>query len=65
MFGRAWPFRAPVEDGIVPLWPQLSNSLGVPCMVSYFLNLNFLGCNLLRERERESQIYIYIYITFE
>ncbi|CAL9003782.1 unnamed protein product [Prunus brigantina] len=32
MFGRAWPFRAPVEDGIVPLWPQLSNSLGVPCV---------------------------------
>lgn len=63
MFGRAWPFRAPVEDGIVPLWPQLSNSLGVPCVVSYFFNLNFLGCNYQlpphreRERDRESHIY--------
>ncbi|XP_038879947.1 serine carboxypeptidase 1-like isoform X1 [Benincasa hispida] len=25
MFGRAWPFRAPVRDGIVPLWPQLAH----------------------------------------
>ncbi|KAK9919235.1 hypothetical protein M0R45_027844 [Rubus argutus] len=34
MFGRAWPFQAPVEDGFVPLWPQLaaqSNSRDVPC----------------------------------
>ncbi|CAN0859680.1 Serine carboxypeptidase-like 20 [Linum grandiflorum] len=33
MFGRAWPFRAPVLDGIVPLWPQLSTSTNsiVPC----------------------------------
>lgn len=23
MFRRAWPFRAPVRDGVVPLWPQL------------------------------------------
>ncbi|GAB2234622.1 hypothetical protein Droror1_Dr00003879 [Drosera rotundifolia] len=33
MFGRAWPLRAPVRDGIVPTWPQLarSSSSGVPC----------------------------------
>ncbi|XP_028798113.1 serine carboxypeptidase-like 20 [Neltuma alba] len=31
MFGRAWPLRAPVKDGIVPTWPQLSNSNSVPC----------------------------------
>ncbi|XP_028769706.1 serine carboxypeptidase-like 20 [Neltuma alba] len=31
MFGRAWPLRAPVRDGIVPTWPQLSNSHNVPC----------------------------------
>ncbi|XP_047315230.1 serine carboxypeptidase-like 20 [Impatiens glandulifera] len=32
MFGRAWPFRAPVKDGIVPLWPQILNGENVPCM---------------------------------
>uniref|UniRef100_A0A2N9HTQ7 Carboxypeptidase n=1 Tax=Fagus sylvatica TaxID=28930 RepID=A0A2N9HTQ7_FAGSY len=31
MFGRAWPLRAPVRDGIVPTWPQLLNSDSVPC----------------------------------
>lgn len=31
MFGRAWPLRAPVRDGIVPTWPQLLNSGNVPC----------------------------------
>ncbi|XP_040993388.1 serine carboxypeptidase-like 20 [Juglans microcarpa x Juglans regia] len=31
MFGRAWPLRAPVRDGIVPTWPQLANSNSVPC----------------------------------
>uniref|UniRef100_A0A2P2LUR9 Carboxypeptidase n=2 Tax=Rhizophora mucronata TaxID=61149 RepID=A0A2P2LUR9_RHIMU len=31
MFGRAWPLRAPVREGIVPTWPQLLNSEGVPC----------------------------------
>lgn len=29
MFGRAWPLRAPVRDGLVPTWPQLGSS--VPC----------------------------------
>ncbi|WRX09363.1 Peptidase S10 [Theobroma cacao] len=32
MFGRAWPLRAPVRDGIVPTWPQLLDSQSVPCM---------------------------------
>ncbi|KAL3517890.1 hypothetical protein ACH5RR_020479 [Cinchona calisaya] len=31
MFGRAWPLRAPVRDGLVPTWPQLLNSESVPC----------------------------------
>ncbi|XWS31191.1 hypothetical protein CRYUN_Cryun23aG0056200 [Craigia yunnanensis] len=31
MFGRAWPLRAPVRDGIVPTWPQLLNGQSVPC----------------------------------
>lgn len=30
MFGRAWPLRAPVRDGIVPTWPQLMNSESAP-----------------------------------
>ncbi|KAL5172285.1 Serine carboxypeptidase-like 20 [Glycine soja] len=30
MFGRAWPLRAPVRDGIVPTWPQLMNSKSAP-----------------------------------
>ncbi|CAN0879757.1 Serine carboxypeptidase-like 20 [Linum grandiflorum] len=29
MFGRAWPFRANVRDGIVPTWPQILSSAGV------------------------------------
>ncbi|XVE62166.1 hypothetical protein DITRI_Ditri06bG0096700 [Diplodiscus trichospermus] len=32
MFGRAWPYRAPVKQGIVPLWPQLAeNNMHVAC----------------------------------
>ncbi|XP_034691735.1 serine carboxypeptidase 1-like [Vitis riparia] len=31
MFGRAWPLRAPVREGLVPTWPQLLNSGSVPC----------------------------------
>ncbi|KAJ0622645.1 putative carboxypeptidase C [Helianthus annuus] len=32
MFGRAWPFRAPVKAGYVPSWPELLNSAeNVPC----------------------------------
>lgn len=36
MFGRAWPLRAPVREGIVPTWPELLNSNSVPCTVSFF-----------------------------
>ncbi|BBH06828.1 serine carboxypeptidase-like 20 [Prunus dulcis] len=52
MFGRAWPFRAPVEDGIVPLWPQLSNSLGVPC---FAVIISYLHREKERKREREKE----------
>ncbi|MCI42814.1 serine carboxypeptidase-like 20-like, partial [Trifolium medium] len=31
MFGRAWHLRAPVRDGNVPTWPQITNSNNVPC----------------------------------
>ncbi|KAK4720151.1 hypothetical protein R3W88_018489 [Solanum pinnatisectum] len=31
MFGRAWPFKAPVRVGIVPTWPELLNEISVPC----------------------------------
>lgn len=31
MFGRAWPLRAPVREGLVPTWPQLLNSESVMC----------------------------------
>lgn len=34
MFGRAWPFRAPVRDGTVPLWPELISNAEVECTVS-------------------------------
>ncbi|WOL14403.1 serine carboxypeptidase 1 [Canna indica] len=30
MFGRAWPYRAPVREGHVPTWPELGSS-NVPC----------------------------------
>lgn len=49
MFGRAWPFRAPVRDGIVPTWPQILNGNDVPCTVScencYISDLFFLQLN--------------------
>jgi len=38
MFGRAWPFRAPVKPGLVTLWPQLSETTQtrhVACVVSF------------------------------
>ncbi|XP_016504046.1 serine carboxypeptidase-like 20 [Nicotiana tabacum] len=31
MFGRAWPFRAPVREGHVPTWPEILNGAHVPC----------------------------------
>ena len=38
MFGRAWPFRAPVKEGIVPLWPELAQTRHVDCVVSNLIN---------------------------
>ncbi|CAI8608252.1 unnamed protein product [Vicia faba] len=32
IFGRAWPLRAPVRDGIVLTWSQLTDSNNVPCV---------------------------------
>ncbi|XP_042000834.1 serine carboxypeptidase-like 20 isoform X3 [Salvia splendens] len=32
IFGRAWPFRAPVADGVIPMWPQLMREVTVPCI---------------------------------
>ncbi|XP_057435790.1 serine carboxypeptidase-like 20 [Lotus japonicus] len=34
MFGRAWPFRAPVKDGLLTLWPELAQTQTrhVPCV---------------------------------
>lgn len=31
IFGRAWPYRAPVREGYVPTWPQILNGGNVPC----------------------------------
>ncbi|CAN0859056.1 Serine carboxypeptidase-like 20 [Linum grandiflorum] len=31
MFGRAWPLRANVREGVVPSWPQLLSTNSVPC----------------------------------
>ncbi|KAI3830921.1 hypothetical protein MKW92_046939 [Papaver armeniacum] len=31
MFGRAWPFRAPVREGLVPTWPQILHGGTVGC----------------------------------
>ncbi|KAI3526434.1 hypothetical protein L1887_05687 [Cichorium endivia] len=32
MFGRAWPFKAPVKPGYVPSWPELlKSSQNIPC----------------------------------
>lgn len=44
MFGRAWPFRAPVKGGLIPLWPQLMESGGVQCTVS--AETNSISINL-------------------
>ncbi|KAH7844408.1 hypothetical protein Vadar_027613 [Vaccinium darrowii] len=33
-FGCAWPFKGPVRDGIVPIWPQILNSEEVTCFES-------------------------------
>jgi serine carboxypeptidase-like clade 1 len=47
MFGRAWPMRAPVRDGIVPLWPQIAEKIAVPCVVSYIFFFSFFFYTLL------------------
>ncbi|KAL8488545.1 hypothetical protein ACS0TY_024722 [Phlomoides rotata] len=32
MFGRVWTFRAPVEDGVISLWPELMRKITFPCI---------------------------------
>ncbi|XP_062084129.1 serine carboxypeptidase-like 20 [Humulus lupulus] len=32
MFGRAWPFQAPVRDGTLPSWPELITNVEVECI---------------------------------
>ena len=49
LFGRAWPLRAVVKDGIVPTWPQLSSFNNVPCVVYIaFDDTKYLLCFQLR-----------------
>ncbi|XP_058196663.1 serine carboxypeptidase-like 20 [Rhododendron vialii] len=31
MFGRAWPFKAPIRDGVIPTRQQILNNKHVPC----------------------------------
>ncbi|KAL5566720.1 hypothetical protein UlMin_029884 [Ulmus minor] len=31
MFGRAWPFRAPVRQGLVKSWPQMASQFSIMC----------------------------------
>ncbi|XP_074578031.1 serine carboxypeptidase 1 [Curcuma longa] len=31
MFGRSWPYRAPVKQGRIPTWPELGLGSAVPC----------------------------------
>ena len=39
MFGRAWPFKAPVKEGRVPTWPEILNGVAVPCTVTHSSSL--------------------------
>uniref|UniRef100_M1CNC5 Carboxypeptidase n=1 Tax=Solanum tuberosum TaxID=4113 RepID=M1CNC5_SOLTU len=35
MFGRAWPYNAPVREGLVPSWPEiLKHTNYVPCIIT-------------------------------
>jgi len=45
MFGRAWPYRAPAQPGLVTLWPQLAETRHVACVVSFQLCLTNLFVN--------------------
>ncbi|XP_058196664.1 serine carboxypeptidase-like 20 [Rhododendron vialii] len=55
MFGRAWPYKAPVRDGIVPTWPQILNSEDVPCIddqvASLWLNTESIRKAIHAEQE--------------
>ncbi|KAK7350563.1 hypothetical protein VNO77_09326 [Canavalia gladiata] len=48
MFGRAWPLRAPVKDGIVPTWPQLMSGTNAPPCVNDELANTWLNNDAVR-----------------
>lgn len=43
MFGRSWPFKAPVREGLVSLWPELLGSNEVPCTVSLLVLIKLVS----------------------
>ncbi|XAR58787.1 Carboxypeptidase C [Bertholletia excelsa] len=49
MFGRAWPLRAPVRDGIVPSWPELLNLNHAPPCTSDEVASAWLNNETVRE----------------
>ncbi|CAL5386089.1 unnamed protein product [Camellia sinensis] len=55
MFGRAWPLRAPVRDGIVPTWPQLLQSNNVPCTMLLAFCFMIIYFELARSYTKQAQ----------
>ncbi|XP_043722030.1 serine carboxypeptidase 1-like [Telopea speciosissima] len=57
MFGRAWPFKVAVRDGIVPSWPQIHGE-SLPCTNDEFANswLNNEAVRRAIHAEQESVI---------
>ncbi|KAL1322453.1 hypothetical protein HN51_067449 [Arachis hypogaea] len=49
MFGRAWPFRAPLKQGLVPLWPQLLAQTRHVACVSDVVASSWLNNNAVRK----------------
>ncbi|CAL0302827.1 unnamed protein product [Lupinus luteus] len=56
MFGRAWPLGAPVDDGYVPSWPQLSAGGYVPCTKSVVSEWELCSDNLIYHHDAGSMI---------
>lgn len=50
MFGRSWPYRAPVKQGRIPTWPELAlGSTTVPCTVSTLIAVKFIKGHDLKD----------------
>ncbi|MED6197214.1 Serine carboxypeptidase-like 20, partial [Stylosanthes scabra] len=49
MFGRAWPFRAPLKPGLVPSWPQLLAQTRHVACVSDVVATSWLNNNAVRK----------------